>query len=225
MDRVYQSGAVESPPEPVATSGSFPTSGSKITGQSATVPGAYWFYSVTEEIRNAIIAVGTTPDPAKVNQLAEAMGKFLPLTGGKMRGNIALAPNSTEAPTLFGHLSSVDPYIQFYNGKRTDFPGRILIRSQNDSGEKNSLIINPDGSATVGGVQICTFNNMYGNAVKFAAITASGTTPIPSGGTWNLYYWHINGSELHADSVTLAGGSTWTNTTGKALVAIAFRLA
>lgn len=90
MDRVYQSNAVETPPEPVASSGSYPTAGSKVTGQVATVPGPYWFYSVTEELRNALIAVGITPDPAKVNQLGEAFGKFLPLTGGTLTGPLVL---------------------------------------------------------------------------------------------------------------------------------------
>ena len=76
MDRVYQSNAIETPPSSVASSGSYPTAGNKASGQLATVPGPYWFYSITEEIRNAIIAAGLTPDSAQVNQLAAAIAEL-----------------------------------------------------------------------------------------------------------------------------------------------------
>lgn len=75
MDRVYQSNAIETPPSTVASSGSYPTAGNKASGQLATVPGPYWFYSVTEEIRNAIIAMGLTPSSSSVDQLAMAFQK------------------------------------------------------------------------------------------------------------------------------------------------------
>ena len=90
MDRVYQSNAIETPPSSVASSGSYPTAGNKASGQLATVPGPYWFYSITEEIRNAIIAAGLTPDPAQVDQLSKAMGKFLPLVGGNVTGHLTI---------------------------------------------------------------------------------------------------------------------------------------
>lgn len=97
MDRVYQSNAIETPPSSVASSGSYPTAGNKASGQLATVPGPYWFYSITEEIRNAIVSAGVTPDPAKVNQLAAAMAKFLPLSGGKVSGTITSGNNGSLA--------------------------------------------------------------------------------------------------------------------------------
>ena len=90
MDRVYQANAIETPPSTTASSGSYPTAGNKASGQLATVPGPYWFYSITEEIRNALIAAGVTPDAAKVNQLAEALGKFLPVSGGNVTGNLTV---------------------------------------------------------------------------------------------------------------------------------------
>ena len=106
MDRVYQSNAIETPPSSVASSGSYPTAGNKASGQLATVPGPYWFYSITEEIRNAIANAGITPDPAKVNQLAEVFGKYLPLSGGAVTGTIVLMKgnNSLAAPTDDGFI-------------------------------------------------------------------------------------------------------------------------
>lgn len=90
MDRVYQSNAIETPPSAVASSGSYPTSGNKASGQLATVPGPYWFYSVTEEIRNAIIEAGLNPNSAQVNQLATAFSKYLPINGGNVTGDLTI---------------------------------------------------------------------------------------------------------------------------------------
>lgn len=102
MDRVYQSNAVETPPEPISPSGSYPTAGDKVTGQVATVPGAYWFYSVTEELRNAIIAAGVTPNQNEVDQLAQALSKTVPV-------GTVITMSANEAPSgyLFCNGSEV----------------------------------------------------------------------------------------------------------------------
>ena len=105
MDRVYQSNAIETPPSTVASSGSYPTAGNKASGQLATVPGPYWFYSITEEIRNAIIRAGLSPDSANVNQLADALSKYLPLSGGTMTGTLYYGANRIVKTNTSGFLS------------------------------------------------------------------------------------------------------------------------
>ena len=112
MDRVYQSNAIETPPSSVASSGSYPTAGNKASGQLATVPGPYWFYSITEEIRNAIIAAGVTPDSSQVNQLATAMAKFLPLSGGDVTGNLTVQNKNV---------------VRSVNGTKADSGGNVEI--------------------------------------------------------------------------------------------------
>ena len=131
MDRVYQSNAIETPPSSVASSGSYPTAGNKASGQLATVPGPYWFYSITEEIRNAIVKAGLTPDAAKVNQLADALGKFLPLSGGTMTGNLGMGNkniNAVRSIELIPTQSSTDGgFIDFhYAGATGDYTSRII---------------------------------------------------------------------------------------------------
>ena len=69
MDHIWESGAVSTAPLLPAT----PSSGYPAEGTSPTIPGAYWFYQITEEIRNAIIAAGIVPSANSVNQLAQAI--------------------------------------------------------------------------------------------------------------------------------------------------------
>ncbi len=154
MDRVYQANAVETPPEPVTPSGSYPTAGSKTTGQVATIPGAYWFYSVTEELRNALIGVGLTPDPNKVNQLAEAFAKFLPLSGGDMMGNIrfngnyAITTKSSENQfSIFqGNSASQGAGIWLY-GNDNSGGGKARIQVYDKANSKyRAFDIRPDGT-------------------------------------------------------------------------------
>lgn len=71
MDRIWQSGAAVTPPSfPASPSVGYPQ---EITGSRSTVPGAWWYHAVTEEIRNAIVAGGVTPDAGATDQLRAAI--------------------------------------------------------------------------------------------------------------------------------------------------------
>lgn len=70
MKNIYQSRAVAAPPElPSTAVEGYPSNGSSTGGQLATVPGAYWYYMINEELMNAIIGGGVNPEPTKLNQL------------------------------------------------------------------------------------------------------------------------------------------------------------
>lgn len=131
MDRVYQANAVGTPPATVSSSGNYPTAGSQATGQKATVPGAYWFYSITEEIRNAIIAAGLSPDASKVNQLASALAKFVPVTGGIMTENTALRRDvdNDRLVILGGTQTSKGAYIRLSGANEEGYNGKFIIQA------------------------------------------------------------------------------------------------
>ena len=75
MKQVYYSDVSQTPPSmPASATEGYPQDGTVSGNAQATVPGAYWFYSVASEIENAIRAGGQTPDVSKVNQLAEIIG-------------------------------------------------------------------------------------------------------------------------------------------------------
>ncbi|MBC8721221.1 hypothetical protein F6X37_06300 [Paraburkholderia sp. 31.1] len=74
MDRYWQANAVEDAPEtPADNTGGFPANGNPAAGITGTVPGEWWYHAITEELRNAIIALGGTPDFTQVNQLADVL--------------------------------------------------------------------------------------------------------------------------------------------------------
>lgn len=75
MDRgsFSAAGSATPPAAPATPSSAYPTDGDPLTAIPATIPGAWWFHAVTEEIRNTLLAAGITPDYADTTQLAAAV--------------------------------------------------------------------------------------------------------------------------------------------------------
>lgn len=76
--RKYKSGAVETPPPPLASpSIGYPTPGNEAIGLDATAPGAYWHYAISEEMRNVIVQAGLTPDYEDLTQFSQAIQSLI----------------------------------------------------------------------------------------------------------------------------------------------------
>ena len=76
MDRYYEADAIDKAPQlSTLASKGYPTNGNANTATLATQPGAAWFYAVTEEICNAIKALGGTNDKLNVNQLGTILSQ------------------------------------------------------------------------------------------------------------------------------------------------------
>lgn len=76
--RNYKYGAVETPPQPLENpSFGFPTEGNEAIGLAATAPGTYWHYSISEEMRNVIVAAGLTPDYEDLTQFSQAIQSLI----------------------------------------------------------------------------------------------------------------------------------------------------
>lgn len=73
MDKIFALNASSTPP-PVPTTYEI---GYPQEGVISTELGAYWYYMVTQELYNAIVALGITPDKALVNQLAAGLTAML----------------------------------------------------------------------------------------------------------------------------------------------------
>ncbi|WP_277183303.1 hypothetical protein [Caballeronia sp. BR00000012568055] len=74
MDRYWKSsGVTAAPVVPSSNAGGFPADGNPSVGIAGTVPGAWWYYAITEELRNAIIKLGGVPDWTKIDQLGAAI--------------------------------------------------------------------------------------------------------------------------------------------------------
>lgn len=73
-NRKWESGASVNPPAaPAAPSSGHPTDGDPLASVPPTVPGAYWFYQLGEELRAILTAAGITPDKANLTQLLTAL--------------------------------------------------------------------------------------------------------------------------------------------------------
>lgn len=76
--RKYKSGAVETPPEPLESpSEGYPSPGNPASGIPATVPGTYWHYMISEEMRNVIVGAGLTPDYENLSQFFQAINSII----------------------------------------------------------------------------------------------------------------------------------------------------
>lgn len=192
MDRVYQSNAVEIPPSVTAPSGSFPTAGNKTSGQAATVPGAYWFYSVTEELRNALVKMGIAPDSANVSQLAEALGKLLPLSGGAVTGTIV--------STVINPLSrdTDNSYLQIRSAPTRSGGASVELRGINDgTGNKGGFVIR----ATNGTVNK-DLKGLPGGELEWDGMNVICVDSWSSGSSWYRKYsdgWIEQGGEIQEE--------------------------
>lgn len=73
-NRSFQSGAAAAAPTPPATpSTGYPQNGDPTVPTPATVPGAYWFHQIGEELRAIIVAGGGTPSNTTLNQVLTAL--------------------------------------------------------------------------------------------------------------------------------------------------------
>lgn len=69
MDRVWESGAVSTPPTvPASLSIGYPTDDAPSTN-----PGAWWYHMVTEELRNVVAVAGMAPSGNTTTQIAQAI--------------------------------------------------------------------------------------------------------------------------------------------------------
>lgn len=82
-NRKWQAAAVASPPDvEAAPDEGYPTDGDPSSAVPATIPGAYWFHQVGEEIRQVITDAGLTPDDADLTQLSDAIQALIIAAGG-----------------------------------------------------------------------------------------------------------------------------------------------
>lgn len=95
MHRMYKQGAVANPPafNVAESSYGYPTNGSDTSGIPATIPGAEWYYMLTEEIVQVILKAGLSLDATKTDQLhaaiAKMVGDSVNAINGKLSATIA----------------------------------------------------------------------------------------------------------------------------------------
>ncbi len=160
MNNYFESGAIESAPSlDTLTSQGYPTEGNANLGIPPTKPGAAWFYSVNEEIRNTLIKLGVTPDPLKVNQMAEAIYAQLAtksdLDSPTFTGSVKV-PTAVESqnPINKEQLESIVSTLVTTNTSQTvtgnkDFSGDLTVNSKRVVTSVNSFEADETGNVSV----------------------------------------------------------------------------
>ena len=74
MDSCFKSAVSGTPPDaPSVPLIGHPQSGNPALGQQATKPGPWWYYMMTQELRNIILAAGLVPSALDLNQVLDAL--------------------------------------------------------------------------------------------------------------------------------------------------------
>lgn len=77
VDRVYRRNATQSAPQPPSDpSVGYPTDGNSSQGIPATAPGDYWFYMMTESLRQLIVDSGREPNHLDLNLVSKAVLRY-----------------------------------------------------------------------------------------------------------------------------------------------------
>ena len=154
MRRSYKSGAVRAPPTaPAVPSLGYPTEGDQAADIDPTVPGAFFFHSVAEEIVGVIEGAGITADDS-VTQLREAI-RTMVAAAGPQTGDIKFTAG-TAAPTGWlecdGSILAADsPHasLRTFLGTRfaasSDPPGTVRL----PDARRAALIGSGGGASTV----------------------------------------------------------------------------
>lgn len=156
MDRIYASGAIETPPEPPATpSPGYPTAGNPAGAVPATRPGPWWFHMITEELRGVILAAGLSPDHEDLTQLVQALNTlYMPVSGGRLIQSIAAQ-------------TSANNLVISYDGGRLDFRSPDITNGESGAFEVDELTLTVPSGATLG-----TVNGQRARLIVLVALNA-----------------------------------------------------
>ena len=212
MDRSYQANTVGTAPSLAAGSETgFPTSGNKASGQLATIPGAYWFHMMTEELRNALVAMGITPTASDLTQLAQAFNKLLPLTGGDVTGVIA----TNAYPSLKSSSATNEGSLSFFGGNSasSDAGAKIYLYGGSSS-EAGSFLIQAGSTGGYAQLKGTSAGSLLWKNEPIITLTKSWT----SGDKWYRKYsdgWIEQGgiisySEVKSQTITFNTAFTKT---------------
>lgn len=134
MDRIFGSGAAATPPTyPTSPSVGYPQAANPGLGVPSTKTHPWWFYMITEEIRNVITAAGLTPDGAAVNQLQTAIRRLI--DGGDYKASVRVATTANIALTG----------VQTIDGVSVVAGDRVLVKNQT-TGAENGIYVAAAGA-------------------------------------------------------------------------------
>ncbi|MFM0327349.1 hypothetical protein [Caballeronia glebae] len=119
MDRYLKANAsTVAPTVPATNTGGYPQDGKPESDLDGSIPGAWWFHSITEEIRGAISKLGGEPDWTKTDQL-----------GAAIAGAISTATNYATQSLATDHGANSIGFVQDADGAVSLTVASVLRRN------------------------------------------------------------------------------------------------
>ena len=220
--RTILANAAPSPPIPPANpSMGYPSDGNPATNTPAGTPGAYWFYQISEEIRNAIIALGMTPDANQVNQLATAITKALAGIAWAGLTGVPIKTASNDATAADNSDSDFPSTSWFWNAlsQATTHIGGNAATASNPKGGGSFITSGNIGGQTVAYAQSagsCT-GNATNSTKDIVAMSVTTSSPYRGGSGTTVIFVFLNITYRDGYTVQLVigeidQGSWWTLT-------------
>ncbi|MEW9584908.1 hypothetical protein [Paraburkholderia sp. DGU8] len=186
MDRYGQANVATDPPvTPSENPGGFPANGTPAVGIPGTVPGEWWYQAITEELRNAIVALGASPDFAQTNQLAQSLLSALAhlaisVNYEDLIGKPALAAVATSG--AYDDLSGTPPPFELLPATTATLggviagPGTTLAADGTLSALGKVLTVSHQGPDTQGNCTVQAVNTASPGQGQVSLINQGGAT-------------------------------------------------
>lgn len=128
MERFNQAaGAAGAPSAPAAPTDKFFTNGSPgVT--PATVPGAWWFHMITEELRAVVVQAGLTPAHGTLTQVRDAILALIPPAGALVVRGAARVTSANSQAISSGVVTQFNPtWSTTFDTSPTSVSGPTLV--------------------------------------------------------------------------------------------------
>ena len=202
-NRNFKSGASASPPTaPVTPSNGYPSEGNPSTATPATLPGAFWFHKIGEELRAAIVGAGLTPTDTALTQLNDAINRGYLYKSVAGSSNVTLT--STEAHNkiinltgvLTGNIQLIMP--QYVNSWfiRNSTTGAYTITVIMPSG--TGVVIRQEQSSIIDSDAVNIYNLLGAQGGFDALLSQHGWQKLPSG---LILQWGVDYATTGGDTV------------------------
>lgn len=137
MDHAYRLNISATPPTPPSSFLiGYPQAGSQDGTTPPTFAGTWWYYMMTEELRNLIIAAGLTPSPTNLNQVTLAVEALAAVAAQLAVGSGVY----TNIANVFTNQQAITPY-------RANITGAVSIDLKNTA-KSNNLFLTLTGNVT-----------------------------------------------------------------------------
>ncbi len=218
--RVILANAAPNPPAPPANpSLGFPSDGNPATNTLAGTPGAYWFYQISEEIRNVIVAFGLTPDANQVNQLTQAITKAVARVAWSSITGVPLKTASNDAGSTDNSdtdLLSTSWFWKALSQAKTNIGGNAATASKPQSGGDFITSFNVGSQ----GVDWATFSGSAGMSDKdLVAMNITTSSPYNGGNGNTVIFVFLTVTYRDGYTAQLSIGEidqgSWWNLTSK----------